>query len=154
MCHSDIVCLLENYVGWFSFWKMCFCTYYYLLQCGFKLTCSNGIGIYISTQQIFLSFVLASIFKVSAISFTFPNDILSSSSSLLSLVDIINRSQYLTLHTLEVHALIPDGSICSPRIRLTTLDFPEPVSPNDEKYICYNCSNHHLIILLLKYIRV
>lgn len=109
------------------------------LNAVFELTCSNGTGIYISTQLIFLSFVIASNFKLPAMSFTFSNDIFSSSSPLMSLVDIINRSQYLTLHTLEVDALIPDGSIFSPRIRFITLDFPALVSPNDENYICYNC---------------
>lgn len=95
-----------------------------------KCTCSNGTGTYISTYLISLSFVLARTFNCSAISFRFLNNMTFISSSL---VDIMQSSPYLILHTLDVQAFIPAGSISSPRIRLIMLDFPELVSPYIKK---------------------
>lgn len=58
--------------------------------------------------------------------------LLSSVSSLLQ-VEIIICSEYLILHTLDVDAVIPVGSIFSPTIRFIMLDFPELVSPKIER---------------------
>lgn len=44
-------------------------------------------------------------------------------------VDIVSSLEYLTLHTLVVVASIPVGSIFSPIIALTMVDFPLLVSP-------------------------
>lgn len=79
---------------------------------------------------MFLSFVWAINFNLSAISSGLVNEIVCLHSLSFPLhVDIVSSLENLTLHTLVVVASIPVGSILSPIIALTMVDLPLLVSP-------------------------
>lgn len=77
-----------------------------------------------------MSFVKAISFNFSAICVVFLHKKGSFDSlPFSSHVEIFSSLEYFTLHTLVVVAPIPVGSIFSPIIALTMLDFPLLVSP-------------------------